>query len=108
MCPGRDERPQTTAEDWHMAGERELIERIFDEVVNKRNVDAVDEYFTEDYVDHGPGMVLHGRNAFKEFTKVWLGAFSELRAEVTDVAIDGDKAGWLVHVTGRHTGDGLG
>lgn len=91
-----------------MAGEREMIERIFEEIVNKGNAGAIDEYFAEDYVDHGPGIELRGREAFRQNYLAWTGAFSNLRAEVSNVIVEGDNAAWLLRVTGKHTGDTLG
>jgi len=85
-----------------------LIRRIFDDVVNQRNLDAVDELFAEDFVDHGPTGDLNGREAFRAFVGVWLSAFSDLHCEVSHIAVDGDLAAWLVHTTGTHTGDSLG
>lgn len=90
-----------------MAGEREMITRIFEEIT-RGNVDALDEYFDESYVDHGPGIELRGRDAFKDSVRQWLGAFSERRVEVSNIIVEGDNAAWLVHFTGKHTGDTLG
>ena len=37
-----------------MTEPRELLETLFDEVINKGNLDLADELFATEYVDHGP------------------------------------------------------
>lgn len=85
-----------------------LIMRIFNEVINEGRDDRIDELFAEDFVDHGPGQDLHGREAFRSVVTTWRAAFSDLRCEVSNVISDGDTAGWVVRTTGTHTGDSLG
>ncbi|MFN2581129.1 MAG: ester cyclase [Candidatus Dormibacteria bacterium] len=88
--------------------QKELIYKIFDEIINQRQFDKIDEYFAEDFVDHGPGIELHGREAFRQNVNQWVGAFPDVRVEVSNVVVDGDTAGWLVRAVGTHTGDTLG
>ena len=85
-----------------------LLRRIFDEVINEGNIDAADELFTEDYVDHGPMGELHGREAFRQAVAQWRDAFPDVHCSVADVFGQGDRVAWLVRTTGTHTGDGLG
>ena len=87
---------------------KELIRRIFDEAINQGRVDAVDELFTDDYVDHGPMGDLNGRDAFKQVVEQWRSAVPDVHCEVEHLFVDGDLAGWIVRTTGTHTGDGLG
>ena len=84
-----------------------LVHGIFDELVNQRRMDRFDDYFAEDYVDHGP-LGDTDREATRALFNAWLGAFSELHCEVTHLIVDGDIAAWVVHTTGVHTGDTLG
>jgi steroid delta-isomerase-like uncharacterized protein len=85
-----------------------LIRRIFDEIINKGDLDAVDELFAEDFVDHGPTGDLHGRDEFKAIVAQWRSAVPDVHCAVENVFTAGDSAAWLVHTTGTHTGDGLG
>jgi steroid delta-isomerase-like uncharacterized protein len=91
-----------------MADAKQLLERIFDEIINEGRLDSVDELFTEDYVDHGPTGDLNGRDAFRAVIAAWRDAVPDVHCEVFDVIQDGDRAAWLVRTTGTHTGDGLG
>lgn len=91
-----------------MSDPKTVVHRIFEEIVNQRREEAIDELFAEDFVDHGPTGDLVGREAFRAMVKQWLAAFSDLRCEVSHVIAEGDTAAWVVHSTGVHTGDSLG
>jgi len=85
-----------------------LLERMFEEVINKGNLDVADELFHPDYVDHGPMGDMAGVDTFKQLVAAWRDAVPDVHCEVSDVVQNGDMVGWLVHTTGTHTGDGLG
>lgn len=87
---------------------KELVQRIFDEIVNKGNLDAADELMADDYVDHGPMGDVAGREAFKGLVAAFRAAVPDLHCEVENLFQDGDLLGWVVHTTGTHTGDQLG
>jgi steroid delta-isomerase-like uncharacterized protein len=89
-------------------GHEQLVQRIFDEVINRGDVDAADELFTEDFVDHGPGGDLHGVPAFKDVVRAWLAAAPDVHCAVAGVISDGARVAWLVRTTGTHTGDFTG
>jgi steroid delta-isomerase-like uncharacterized protein len=91
-----------------MAEPKELIRRIFDEVINQGRMDALDELFTDDYVDHGPMGEMRGRDTFRQLVEQWRAAVPDVHCEVDSVIRQGDLVGWLVRTTGTHTGDGLG
>lgn len=85
-----------------------IVERMFDEIINKGNLDLTDELFAEDFIDHGPMGDITGREAFKGLVSQWRSAVPDVHCEVSNVIIDGDDVAWLVRTTGTHTGDGLG
>jgi predicted ester cyclase len=87
---------------------RTLVHRIFDEIVNQGRLDSVDALFAEDFADHGPGVDLHGREEFRASVRQWLGAFSDIHCEVSNIIVEGDLCAWVVRTTGVHTGDTLG
>jgi steroid delta-isomerase-like uncharacterized protein len=91
-----------------MAEPKELIRRIFDEVINQGRMDALDELFTDDYVDHGPMGEMRGRDTFRQLVEQWRAAVPDVHCEVDNLLVDGELAGWTVRTTGTHTGDGLG
>ena len=87
---------------------RELIRRIFEEIINQGRMEAVDELMAEDFVDHGPMGDVNGREAFKGVVMAWRSAVPDVRCDVDNIFQDGELAGWTVRTTGTHTGDGLG
>jgi predicted ester cyclase len=100
--------PQLEEADMASDEPTRLIARIFDEVVNEGRVESIDELFAADFLDHGPGADLHGPEAFRAAVTSWRAAFPDVHCEVSNIVSDGDTAGWVVHTTGTHTGDGLG
>jgi steroid delta-isomerase-like uncharacterized protein len=87
---------------------KELVRRIFEEIVNQGRTDAVDELMAEDFLDHGPMGDTQGREAFKASITAWRSAVPDVHCEVDNLIAEGDTVGWTVHTTGTHTGDGLG
>ena len=91
-----------------MADAKAILQRIFDEIINEGRLDATDELFTPDYVDHGPMGTIQGRDAFRAMVAQWRSAVPDVHCTVENVVTDGELVGWLVRATGTHTGDGLG
>jgi predicted ester cyclase len=89
-------------------GHQELIERIFDEIINRGNLDAADELMTEDYVDHGPMGAIQGVEAFKQMIAMWRSAVPDVHCAVEDLFSQGDLVAWIVRTTGTHTGEMMG
>jgi steroid delta-isomerase-like uncharacterized protein len=85
-----------------------LVQRMFDEVINQGRVDLVDQYFAEDFLDHGPLGDMRGRDTFSALVTAWRDAFPDVHCEVSHLIVEGDTVAWLVHTTGTHTGGGLG
>jgi predicted ester cyclase len=91
-----------------MSDPKELIRRMFDEVINQGRMDRLDEFFVDDFVDHGPMGDLHGIDAFRQVVEQWRAAVPDVHCTVDNLVVEGDVAGWTVHTTGTHTGDQLG
>ena len=85
----------------------QLIQRIFDEIINSGNVDAADELMTEDFIDHGP-MGDQDRESFKQLVAMWRSAVPDVHCTVEHIFSDGDDVAWIVRVTGTHTGEMMG
>src|SRR3954465_6193551 len=82
---------------------RAMLRRMFDEVINKGNLDVADELFAEDYVDHGPMGDMAGREQFKQLGGMWRAAVPDVHCELDNIIVEGDTAAWTVHTTGTHT-----
>jgi predicted ester cyclase len=85
-----------------------LVERMFDQVINKGDYDAIEELYAPDFVAHGPMGDVKGREAFTEMIAAWRDAAPDVHCEVSNFVVNGDEVAWLVRATGTHTGDGLG
>jgi steroid delta-isomerase-like uncharacterized protein len=91
---------------------RDWVERYFDDVTNKGNLDVADELFAVDYVHHDPanpdphGVV--GVEDVKRHLKELLDAFPDTRFTVDDVVAEGDDVVVRWTVTCTHTGDYFG
>jgi len=86
-----------------------LARRQLEEVFNKHNPDAVDEFFAPDFVNHNtpPGMP-NDRESLKALVAMYLGAFPDLEVASDFQLAEGDKV--VMHWTGRgtHTGELMG
>jgi predicted SnoaL-like aldol condensation-catalyzing enzyme len=91
-----------------MDDKRQVIHRVFGDLLTDGNVDVADELFAEGFVDHGPMGEIHGREAIKGLFRQWLSAVPDVHCTVENLIVEGDLAAWLVRTTGTHTGDHLG
>jgi predicted ester cyclase len=91
-----------------MSDNATTLKRMFEEIINQGDLDKTEEFFSEDYVDHGPMGDLPGRETFKQLVAQWREAVPDVHCTVENIIEDGDNLAWLVRTTGTHTGDGLG
>src|SRR5215211_4953475 len=80
--------------------------RFYQEVINGRNLDAMDELLTSDGVDHTFGS--HSAEQAKQFFGMVHQAFPDLHAEVHDVIAEGELVAARVTYTGTHQGEFVG
>ena len=87
----------------------EFVHRWFEEVWNNKSEAAVDEMLAEDGVGHGlPGGSIRGPEAFKQYQRQLLEAYPDLRVEVVDTVVEGDKIAARCRVTGVQQGNLFG
>jgi predicted ester cyclase len=88
-----------------------VLEHWFEEVWNKRNVEAIDKLWVPEKIVHGlpntHGGQVETKAAFKTFHTNFCSAFPDLHIRVEDTVTEGDKTVARVIVTGTHTGQGL-
>ncbi|HEU4571195.1 MAG TPA: ester cyclase [Candidatus Limnocylindrales bacterium] len=83
--------------------------RFLDEVMNRGNLDAVDELMGPRFVDHtAPPGVPEGAEGFKSFVTAFRAAVPDLQYTVEDELADGDTIVDRVRATGTMQGDFLG
>ena len=86
-----------------------LVRRFYEEVLNKKNLAAIDQVSAANYVDHSaqpgtpPGIA--GEKAW--FTMLHA-AFPDGKTTIEDIVADGDKVVVRGRMTGTHKGEFLG
>jgi steroid delta-isomerase-like uncharacterized protein len=86
-----------------------LVRRTIEEVVNKGNLDVVDELFADEYVYRSPGTPdLRGPDGFKQLINGYRTAFPDLHMTVTELIAEGDTVACSWTATGTHRGDLMG
>jgi steroid delta-isomerase-like uncharacterized protein len=97
----------TTAE---FVGNKEIVLRWAQEVLNEGRVDVVDELMADDFTWRMPFSrePLRGRRAMKEIVTAFLGAFPDFAVEVENVVAEGDKAALEYIASGTNEGEFMG
>jgi steroid delta-isomerase-like uncharacterized protein len=84
---------------------KELMQRFYDEVVNGRNLDQIDELLRDDFVEHEH---LEGRPQTRDGVKLFFGdlhaAFPDLTFTVEQILAEGNMAAAHVRIRGTHSG----
>jgi len=70
---------------------RELVKRVYTEIVNQRNYTLMDSFFAPNIFDHGAfeGQQ-QGREGFKKAVTEFLGMFSKLELKLETIIAEGD------------------
>jgi steroid delta-isomerase-like uncharacterized protein len=82
--------------------------RLYD-LINAGDIDGFGELLAEDFVEHEemPGLE-PSREGVKQLFHMYRAAFPDLRMDVQDVLVSGDKAVARVRATGTHKGEFMG
>ena len=69
-----------------------LIRRFYEEVFNKRNLVAINDFYAPDHIDHTlpPGLPV-GPEGTKQAIATMLEGFADLRITIEDMIAEGDK-----------------
>jgi len=83
--------------------------RFYAEVANKGNVALVDEFASEDFIEHEefPGLE-PTRDGVKQFFTMMRAAFPDLHFDVEFFMADGDKVAAYLTINGTHKGEFMG
>jgi predicted ester cyclase len=86
-----------------------LIRRFVEEIFNQRNVDAIDRYLADTYVDHvvPPGFP-PTRAGFKQLISMFLTAFPDFHYTLEDEIAEGDKVVSRLTARGTQQGEFMG
>lgn len=80
---------------------KDVVRRFYAEVINGRDVDAIDHLLTEDFTHDGEA---RGRDGQKDAVRVFLGGFSDLYDEILVMVGEGDLVAAHQVWTGTHDG----
>ena len=85
-----------------------LAKRWFEEVWNKRRIEAVDEIAGTGMKGHLEGLGNSSLDQFKAFHAALTGSFSDLHVDVDDVIAEASHVVLRWRLRGTHDGDALG
>ena len=86
------------------------VRGLINEVFNEGNLDAVDNYIHDDFVEHeaGPPGMPTDKEAPRAWTAMMRAAFPDMHMAIEDLVVEGDKVAIRTTVTGTHTGEFMG
>jgi steroid delta-isomerase-like uncharacterized protein len=89
-------------------GNKALVRRTYD-VINKRNLKAIDELVDPNYVGHIPAFPpVQGIEGLQQVFSTYLTAFPDMMATIEDLIAEGDKVAARLTFRGTHTGPMMG
>ena len=87
-----------------------FVLRFYDEVINRKNLDVIDELVSEGFVDHTPfpGLPATGPESTSAVFTMFHTAFPDLHIAVDEMIAEGDKVVSRATVSGTHKGEFMG
>ena len=105
MCNSRGQQATTTVTDDKALQEKNknIVKSVFNEVINKKNTDAIDGFFDPKIVDHGAweGQA-PGREGFKKAVNDFIAMFSDLQITADNMIAAGDMVATKDSWKGTH------
>lgn len=96
--------------DNHLDKNKEIVLQAWEEVINKGNLEAADEFFHADYTEHYPGgtATARGTERVKQAVAWMLKVFPDLNFKIEDIFAEGDKVVSRVIGTGTQSEEFMG
>jgi predicted ester cyclase len=85
-----------------------LVRHCIEEVFNKGNVTATDEFFAPSFAPPLQPGVTRDREGYKQFVAIFLNAFPDLHVTIDDMVAEGDKVVFRATNSGTHKGEFIG
>ena len=83
-----------------------LARRVYEDIVNQKNLDIVGEIFATDHVEHmPPNPDIHGSEGMKQFFAALFTGFPDIQFTVEDQIAEGDMVATRWTNTGTHQGE---
>ena len=91
------------------ADNKALVRRYVEEVLNKRNLDLIDDLFAPTFIDHDSSMPeAKGPAGVKRLAAMVHASFPDLHFTIEDMIGEGDKVAYRYTVHGTHEKDFMG
>ena len=86
-----------------------ISRRYIEEIFNKKNLAAIDEILSPDYIDHDPMPgTTPNRDGLKQLQEMTIAAFPDYHSNIEDMVAEGDKVVQRFIGHGTHKGDFMG
>ncbi len=93
-----------------MSDDKATMLRIYEDIFNNGDLDAIDELLADDFVEHEelPPGIPQGKEAPRAMTSMMRGAFPDFHASVEEMLQDGNKVITRARFSGTHKGEFMG
>ncbi len=81
------------------------VVRGFIEAYNEQKIELIDNFVSQDYVDHSNNI---GREGLKQLIAMGVNAFPDWHETIEDIIAEGDKVWVRLSYTGTHKGEFMG
>jgi steroid delta-isomerase-like uncharacterized protein len=85
---------------------KKVVKEFYEEVFQKHNLNAVDRFMHDDYIQHNPDTA-QGKKGFVDFHKRFFAAVPDFFAAINRMVAEGDLVFVFNTITGTHTGEGF-
>ncbi|MEJ2111718.1 MAG: ester cyclase [Acidobacteriota bacterium] len=85
---------------------KQVVRDFYEKVLNGHNLDIVDRYMHDDYIQHNP-LAAQGSAGFIEFHKNFFAAIPDAKTTINMIVADGDLVFVYSTYAGTHSGSGL-
>jgi predicted ester cyclase len=85
-----------------VADNRKLVARFYDEVLNAKRTEILDEIVAPDFAEHGTPPIPPGIDAFRGFVHQVVETFPDFEFTVDDWIVDGDRVVVRGSASGTH------
>ena len=103
ISTGCQEKPDST--DHQVEDNIKFYTNVWDEILNKGNIDMIDTHFASNYVNKTVSSTVKGQTEAKEFFGAFLTGFSDIKFVVDEVFGVDDRLVKRWTFSGTHTGD---
>lgn len=104
--PGTGEQMASTAAGSPGGADKQIIRNFIDDVWNNQNLDNLDQYVSDDYIEHNPMGDFYGIDTFRRgFIEMTLGGYPDFQVEVGPLVGDDKFAACAYSSGGTHSGN---